>query len=164
MTAITADYFRSTALQSNSLAASGTSVRALSKVGSVSASALNVRAEAELARIAAETAFDGWDGYSAKSISESTLSRAYRFLVELPDWIPPPDIVPEADGEIAIEWFLSPNLTFSVSIPCSGPVHFAGRFGDEKLHGAAPHDSSIPESVLQMLGLFFRKAGARRAA
>ena len=163
MTAITADYFRSTSLRSESLAASSPMAAKPATV-SASASTLQVRAAAELTRIATETSVEGWDGYGAKPIAPQTLDRAFRFLSELPEWILAPDIIPEPDGEIAIEWFLSPNLTFSVSIPPLGPLHFAGRFGDEKLHGVSPHDSSIPERVLQMLGLLFRKAASRRAA
>lgn len=164
MTAITADYFRSTALPSTSLSSNERTLAARPSIVSASASALQVRAAAELTKIAAETSIEGWDGYDARPIAPETLARAFRFLGGLPEWILAPDIVPEADGQIAIEWYLSPNLTYSVSIPPSGQLQFAGRFGEEKLHGAAPHDSSIPESVLQMLGLFLRKAAARRAA
>src|SRR5688572_3414002 len=105
MTAITADYFRSTALPSTSLSANGRSSTIRSNNVSASASALKVRAAAELTRIAAESSANGWDGYGATRIAPETFDRAYKFLSELPEWILAPDIVPEADGQIAIEWF-----------------------------------------------------------
>jgi hypothetical protein len=74
------------------------------------------------------------------------------------------DVVPESDGEIAVEWYLSKNLTFSISIGQRGPLNFAGLFGDEEIHGLAAYDFCIPETVPQMLAKLFKKAAVRRAA
>jgi hypothetical protein len=123
------------------------------------------RGAAELGKILHECDESGWDGYDALPVLTETAIRTFAFVYDLPEWMQAPDIIPEADGEIALEWFIAPELTFSVSIGHSGPIHYAGLFGDgEEIHGVAPYSFCVPESVLQMLAKLFRKTTARRAA
>jgi hypothetical protein len=71
--------------------------------------------------------------------------------------MPVPEIVPESDGEIAIEWELGPFEIFSISIGEQGPVHFAGIFGKNKeRHGVEPFEGSIPEEILDYINKLLR--------
>lgn len=129
------------------------------------ASTLQSKAYVSLAKLVSECADDGWDGYQGKAISKATCDRARAFIDKLPSWMPAPDVVPESDGEIAIEWDLAPNRIFSISIGERGPLHFAGLFGHEKeRHGVEAFDGEISEDILYYIDKLLRNPTARRAA
>lgn len=113
------------------------------------ASAPQSAALAELARIAKACSQRGWDGYDAQPISRQTQLNARVFLEDLPMWLQAPDIVPEPDGEIAVEWDLGPGRIFSVSIGDTGKLHFAGLFQDGvERHGVEPFDGVVSTEIL----------------
>ncbi len=90
-----------------------------------------------------------WDGYNAKPISQVVYERVRSFLDALPMSLPAPDIVPEADGEIAVEWDLGANRIFSVSIGEGNGLHFAGLFGSGvERHGVEPFDGLVSQEIL----------------
>lgn len=129
------------------------------------ASTLQSRSAATLARLASECFAEGWDGYAAKPITAATCDRVQAFIDALPSWMAPPDIVPETDGEIAVEWDFGPHQIFSVSIGEKGPVHFAGLFGlNKERHGAEPFQDSVPEDIFSYISQLLRAASPRRAA
>jgi hypothetical protein len=104
---------------------------------------------AELARVAKACSQRGWDGYDAQPISPQTQRNARAFLEDLPMWLQAPDIVPEPDGEIAIEWDLGPGRIFSVSIGDTGKLHYAGLFEDGvERHGVEPFEGVVSTEVL----------------
>lgn len=172
MTTITADYFRNSGLASNSLSAdyssnASTAIRQiLAGAASQAASSLPARAFADLARVARECGVESWDGYAAIPITKATVDRARAFLNSLPLWMPAPDIVPEADGQIAIEWYLAPDKTFSVSIAEQGPAHYAGRFGPEdEDHGLKSFDGvTVPAKIIELIVRLHRSHTISRAA
>jgi len=171
MTAITADFFRKGLLPSNSPGSSAaydevrTSLEeARARTLSV-ASALQSAAAATLARIEVECDSPGWDGYEARAITSNTCNRAFSFIAALPSWMEPPAIVPESDGQIAIEWEFGPSEIFSVSIGEQGPIYFAGIFGKNKeRHGVEPFEGSIPEEILDYINKLLRIPATRPAA
>jgi hypothetical protein len=168
MTAIAADYFHSVSLPSRSFSAGeNIEVENAAKLDDIAASPLHARAANDLFRILGECSVAGWDGYRARPITAETCIRTFEFLFDLPQWMTAPDLVPEADGQIAIEWSFPPSQTLSISIGAEGPLHFAGTFrGGEEIHGVAPYSYCIPESVLQILAKTIRTgtAAIRRAA
>lgn len=170
MTALAADYRARTMLSSSSPGSSDAYKLLLSEFeqaknrGLATASTLQSRAAAVLARIAFEYAEAGWDGYRSKPIRRAACERAQSFIDALPCWMPSPDIVPEADGEISIEWDLAPDRIFSISIGAEGPLHFAGIFGRNKeRHGVEPFDEAVPEEIFNYINQILRTP-ARRAA
>jgi hypothetical protein len=46
----------------------------------------------------------GWDGYGALPIHEATLKNATRFLNSLPEHFPCPDLTPDTNGTVSMEW------------------------------------------------------------
>lgn len=90
-----------------------------------------------------------WDGYGAQPVSGRTYSEAIRFLNALPIWLPVPEIVPEPDGGIGFEWYVSMQKTFVASVNGSGKVIYAGLFGrGNKAHGAEVFNGTIPQTIL----------------
>lgn len=105
-----------------------------------------------LERVAAECSQPGWDGYNARPISHTVYTNARAFLNELPSWLPAPDVVPEADGEIAIEWELGPDRVFSVSIGERNELHYAGLFGGGvERHGVEPFEGVVSDEILRSI-------------
>jgi len=113
------------------------------------ASAPQSTALAELARVAKACSQRGWDGYDARPISQRTQRNARAFLENLPIWLQAPEIVPEPDGEIAIEWDLGPNRIFSVSVGDAAQLQYAGIFpGGVERHGVEPFEGVVSTEIL----------------
>jgi hypothetical protein len=90
--------------------------------------------------IAVECSTPDWDGAEAEPITQEVMNRArtvadilYRFV---PRGTPAPDVVPEADGEVALSWTRAPDAVFSISIGSHNKLNYAGRLGG----GTEPHD------------------------
>ena len=116
------------------------------------ASAPQSQSLADLGRISATCDTYGWDGYQAKPVSQTALQKAQSILDDLPMWLPAPDVVPEADGEVAIEWDFGPNLIFSISVGESGKLHYAGLFGGGvERHGVEPFDGVVSPEILSYI-------------
>lgn len=121
-----------------------------------------------LTRIVRDCSADGWDGYEAKPILAPTENLARLFLESLPMWLPAPNIVPEADGEIGIEWDFGPDKIFSISVGDKGALHYAGLFGGGvERHGVEPFSGVVPTEILGYIKRLIDSAAAansRRAA
>ena len=171
MTAITADFFRggvSPSISPGSSSASESVASYFAETGKsvlAAASTLQSRAAAVLARLQRECSVKGWDGYEARPIAPRTIARAQIFVNALPYWMPAPEIVPESDGEIAIEWDSSPTEIFSISIGEQSAIHFSGLFGEDKeRHGVEPFEDFISEEILYYINQLLRMPATRRVA
>ena len=99
--------------------------------------------DAAFRTIQADCRKTNWDGEGAIAIADSTIGIAKKIVEVLyrlvPKGTPAPDVIPESDGEIGIDWAVDGNKLFSVSIGSRGRVNFSGQFGDEGgLHGWKP--------------------------
>lgn len=91
-----------------------------------------------------------WDGYGAKPVGRLALRQASKFLEMLPISLPAPEVAPEPDGEVALEWFGSGNRVFSVSLNGSANVSYAGYFENgATAHGTEIFNDSVPLAILQ---------------
>lgn len=97
-----------------------------------------------------ECATDGWDGYDADAINESTYSEAVKFLNLLPSWISLPEIVAEPTGEVGFEWSNNKGNIFAASVNGAGSLAFAGLMGKgNRLHGTVNFYDSIPPVIIE---------------
>lgn len=104
-----------------------------------------------LAEVFSECQGEAWDGYSARPLSSSSFRNATKFLDILPSWVPVPEIAPEPDGEIALEWRRGESI-LSISVGADGTITYAGLFGSKsKIRGTEPFDDSIPPVVLESI-------------
>ncbi len=55
----------------------------------------------------------GWDGYDASPISSDSAGSAVKLIQNLPEGFQTPVVVPEPDGDIALEWQSKGNRIFS---------------------------------------------------
>lgn len=106
----------------------------------------------QLERAAEEADHEGWDGYSGQAVSPDTVELASIFIDQLPAFVPPPDVTPEADGELSLEWHVAPWKTFSVSIGPQGRLTYSGLFGRMRnTRGTDVLGDVIPSTILDGL-------------
>jgi hypothetical protein len=107
----------------------------------------------DIIEILEECKTDGWDGYQAKAIAPATLNNVITFSDSLNIGLPQPEICPEADGEIALEWFGENNSTMSISIGSSNTINYSAIFPDGHCtHGTEnlqKNNNSMLESYIQ---------------
>jgi hypothetical protein len=91
-----------------------------------------------------------WDGHEAKPLSVLALVEATTFLEALPSWIPLPEIIPEPDGTIGMEWFGGRDRIFVVNLSGRNVVAYAGLAGKgDRAHGTKVFNDSIPPAVIE---------------
>lgn len=99
--------------------------------------------EPALLRIRAECAAPGWDGDGSAPVLPETIARAKRVAGQLanivPIGTPPPDVVPESDGEISLSWYGDGDRVYAISVGTHDRVNFAGQFAAKgSIHGWQP--------------------------
>lgn len=95
----------------------------------------------------------GWDGYDALPIKEEAYLEAKRLIRSLPitSFIPMPEITPESNGDIALEWSKGKRLIFVASIRGENEITYAGLFGMNKTHGTEYFGDALPSILLENL-------------
>jgi hypothetical protein len=102
-----------------------------------------------LRALANECGQAGWDANDACAIDSTAVLWAERFIRALPDGIPMPEIAPEPDGSISLDWLQARNRLFSLSIGATDRFAFAWLDGSDKGHGVARFDGhTVPARVL----------------
>jgi hypothetical protein len=101
---------------------------------------------------------EGWDGYNANPISNSSRLWALRLIDQLPGNIQEPSIVPEPDGELALEWNLGKDRIFSLTVSGSRLI-YAGIIGaSRRLYGEEKFINELPKTITNTLSNYFLKA------
>lgn len=90
---------------------------------------------------------DNWDGEGASSVEFTAYEYAHRLIELLPVDLPVPEIYPEPDGDLAIEWDLGKRRVLSIAVGRDGTLNYAGLFGRKKLHGVEFLGDRIPPSI-----------------
>ena len=102
-----------------------------------------------LAELKQECAKPAWDGYDAQPVNEKTLEQLVTFLQALPENVPVPDLVPEPDGEVAVEWQNGARRVFSVSIGPRERLSYAGLLGANRWHGVDQFFGNVPSEIIR---------------
>jgi hypothetical protein len=119
----------------------------------------------DLARLGAEYAQPDWDGDDGVPIDQSALSLAKCFIRAMPDDIPVPEIAPEPDGKISLDWSRSRSRQFSLTIGHGNRLAFAWVDGADKGHAVAQFDGvDIPSLVLDQIRRLVGNAASLWAA
>ncbi len=93
-----------------------------------------------------------WDGYGALPISAISYGDAASFLNALPTQLPVPEITPEIDGTIGLDWENGNFNTFTVILSGKGSIVYAGILGKGNTsHGTEIFDDSIPENIISII-------------
>lgn len=109
----------------------------------------------EIAEILQTCSVRDWDGYGGEPVSHVSGHRAVEVVRSLPEGIQCPTVVPEPDGDIALEWQTEDNRLFSMSVTTATLV-YAGRFGgSSRQYGEEPFFGAIPRTILDILARHF---------
>jgi hypothetical protein len=106
----------------------------------------------QLAALAGECAEDGWDGADAVAIDPVAVRSVERFVRVLPEDMPLPELAPDPDGSISLDWLCGRNRLLSLSIGATERLAYAWLDGADKGHAVARFDGqSIPSFVLDAI-------------
>lgn len=106
--------------------------------------------------IRSECGWENWDGEGAIAVTDPVIAVAEKVIgalfTLLATGTPAPDVIPEADGEICVTWFIEADRVFSLSVGGHGKVNFAGQFGKEgSVHAWQPIDTSSRDALEESL-------------
>jgi len=104
----------------------------------------------QLLSIHKESSISGWDGYDAQPVKVESLNNAIDFMNDLDEDIPAPDICPEPDGEIALEWYGSNQSTISISIGDSDLISYAAIFPNSLKANGTESLSNEDKGILEI--------------
>lgn len=98
--------------------------------------------------MAADCAVPDWDGNGAYALDDAAIQNAEAFVRALPEDMPMPELAPEPDGSISLDWIASRHRVFSVSVGPNNRLAYAWLDGADKGHAVAVFDgSTIPARV-----------------
>jgi hypothetical protein len=107
----------------------------------------------KLRALAIECGQENWDGDGAAMIDPMAIINAEAIVRALPIGVPLPELAPEPDGSVSLDWIQSSTRQFSVSVGRSQRLAYAWLDGTDRGHGVATFDgSTIPSRMIE--GIF----------
>lgn len=105
----------------------------------------------ELDSILNEFSEANWDGYEAIPIKEDAIQETKDFLSLLGSKLPAlslPEITPEGDGGIELEWYSPETGEFTLSFDGQNTITYSGIFSDtSETLGTTPFNMVIPSII-----------------
>ena len=99
-----------------------------------------------------ECAENGWDGNDGAPISAIAAQRATAFIRVLPAQFPLPEMAPEPDGAISLDWIRSRDRVFSLSIGAGRRLPYAWIDRTDSGHAVAFFDgTTVPPRMLEAI-------------
>ena len=90
-----------------------------------------------------------WNGEGAAPIPEAAIEEARIFLQKLPTTFPLPEVTPEPDGYLGLEWYANKSLLYVVSFDGKGALSCSGLIGPDRTYGRRYMDDGIPAEILR---------------
>lgn len=110
----------------------------------------------EAYKITKECDHEGWDGYDALPIPQSSLESVLKLIDYLPENIQIPDIGPEPTGNIGLEWHPRKNLILSMAL-YENKICYAATLDNQNVHGEQPIKDALPKTIEEILTTYFPK-------
>ena len=104
----------------------------------------------ESREIAKETSRHGWDGGDARPLSRHAKDALNDALLTLTPHVPIPDIVPEPDGGVAMEWSSGKARSLIVSFGPDGGLYYAFQIAGRRESGRRFFDAQLPSDLLAL--------------
>ncbi|MBI5235878.1 MAG: hypothetical protein HY886_06485 [Deltaproteobacteria bacterium] len=89
-------------------------------------------------------------------MSSEAINAAERFIDLLPEGVMEPSITVENTGDMAFDWDIGADMTFTVIVSRDRAV-YAGIFGDSRRRGTERIHSELPGTIKDVLLAYFRK-------
>ena len=107
--------------------------------------------------VSEECSEEGWDGYDALPITEEAYFATIKLIKSLHVTVfPMPEVVPESNGEIGLEWYRRKRLVFTVSVSGNNEIVYAGLFGTNSVHGTGYFGDLLPSVILENLKRLYK--------
>ena len=105
-----------------------------------------------------------WDGGDSLALNPIAVLNAENLIRALPDNTPLPDLAPEPDGSISLDWAQGLKRIFTLSVGATDRLAFAWLDGSDKGHGVARFNGqAIPPRVLEGIESIVGNARLRTA-
>lgn len=98
-----------------------------------------------------ECSQEGWDGEDAAEVLVQAFSNARHFLTLLPNAYPAPEVAADPDGDVLLDWIVSRQRMFSVSIGGGDRIAFAGLIDGNTIYGSERITDRFPPQLAEYL-------------
>lgn len=106
----------------------------------------------ELNEVYNEVSEEGWDGYGAAAISYEAYIEVSKILMDIPTFLPKPEITAEPDGGIGLEWYKDKGYAYILSVNGKKTISYAGLFGPGiETHGKESFSGFLPKAIIDGL-------------
>ena len=116
-----------------------------------SATFSNLSLDDQLIDAYCEATQSDWDGEGSTPVEPGTLKLAKEFVESLPRKYQTPEIAPEPDGHVSLEWYNGKRRLLSVSVNPDGRLHWAALIGSEDPRGSCVFFGEAPKTLLHLL-------------
>src|SRR4051794_11357273 len=118
----------------------------------------------EILTIAAEHSQPNWNGEGADPVSPLATNQAVALIRALPRGFAIPEVGPDPDGSISLDWIDTRSRMLSVSVGVTDRLAFAWIDGTDRGHAVARFDRDrIPSLILDRIRHTMRHASVRAA-
>lgn len=111
----------------------------------------------ELKEIRRDCGSDNWDNAGSAKIESQTIESAQELIERMPNYLPLPEISPEPDGNINLEWYVDKDFVFEISVDRSKNLYYAGRLRGQKISGRKEISGPFPEVLEDHLRQFINR-------
>lgn len=96
---------------------------------------------------------DNWDGYGAKSVSQTVIDNAVKVLGMLPVGTAIPDTGAEPQGDVALDWYDGQSTILSISVGEDNFLPYAWCLaeGGKKGHGVFKFENELPKEMIDLI-------------
>lgn len=127
------------------------------EIGAFDNSASWKKALDELDEIRRACIADNWDNVGSAKIVSQTIENVQEFVERLPNYLPLPEISPEPDGNINLEWYVDKDFVFEISVDRHKNLYYAGRLRGPKISGRLRITGAFPEELETHLRQFINR-------
>lgn len=104
----------------------------------------------QLESLALECSEAGWDGQDASPVNPIAILNADTFIRSLPPEVPIPELSPEPDGSISIDWVAASGSAYSISVGTNQRFAIAWLDGADRGHAVIHFNGyDVPERILK---------------
>ena len=105
-----------------------------------------------LAALMDEHGQPNWDGEGAAPLSPQAARQVMALIRVLPDHLPLPELTPEVDGCISLDWIATRHRSLSVSVDATGSLPMAWIENGDRGHGVVHFDGTcVPRALLRTI-------------
>lgn len=99
---------------------------------------------------------EDWDGEGAVPLKLGAHQQTVDFVNLLPSYVLSPEVIPQHNGNIALEWSKGNHAILVISINGENRLSYAGMLGTSKFQGSEDFEDFLPPEILDKIFHFRR--------